>query len=316
VPDQAVVEQPVSRAAVRRPFREWFQYWVRDPASGLVYFSLHFLFLVLPIDLVSAFGGFFGWLTWKYRYADAQARIRQWYARLRPPQVAKDPDAAIRELFTHIGRVGAEFPALHRLWAAHRIAVEGAEHLLACRRADRPVIVMGVHTGNWEVIGPTLIGLGVRGFKVIYQPPPSRFVERGLVLARRRYGAILLRPGVGAARTALRHLADDRGVLLIYTDEERDGYICAPLFGRPYRARSNLVTTVRLSWASGAVIIPAFVERLGGARFRTTFLSPLELPAERTEAALTESVRRLDAAVTAMILPRLDQWYMLTQHRR
>ena len=103
---------------------------------------------------------------------------------------------------------------------------------------------------------------------------------------------------------------------MIYTDEERDGYICAPLFGRPYRARSNLVTTVRLSWASGAVIIPAFVERLGGARFRTTFLSPLELPAERTEAALTESVRRLDAAVTAMILPRLDQWYMLTQHRR
>jgi len=86
--------------------------------------------------------------------------------------------------------------------------------------------------------------------------------------------------------------------------------------GRPVRARSNLVTAVRLGWASGAVIIPAFAERLGGARFRTTFLPPIELPGERTEAVLTEQVRRLDAAVAAMVLPRLDQWYMLTQHRR
>ena len=283
----------------------------------LVYFSLHYLFLVLPIDLASAFGGFFGWLTWKYRYAEEQQRIRQWYARLCPPRGAKDPGAAIRALFINIGRVGAEFPTLHRLWAAERIAVDGAEHLLVARGANRPVIVMAVHTGNWEVVGPTLIGLGVRGARGFYWPPPNRFVEKGLVLARRRYGAILLRPSVGATRAALRYLTEERGVFLIYADDERDGYVNAPLFGRPVRARSNLVTAVRLGWASGAVIIPAFVERLGGARFRTTFLPPIELPGERTEAALTENVRRLDAAVAAFfVLPRLDQWYMLTQHRR
>ena len=304
-------------AATRRRFRGWYQYWIREPALGLLYFALHYTFLLLPIDFVSAFGGFFGWLTWKFRYAEAQLRIRQWYARLSTPRGnGKDPETAIRRLFVNIGRVGAEFPTLHRLWAAGRIAVDGAEHLLAARNADKPVIVMGVHTGNWEVIGPTLIGLGLRGFKGFYQPPPSRFVESGLLLARRRYGALPLRPGVAATRIALRHLAEERGVFLIYADEERDGYVCAPLFGRPIRMRSNLVTAVRLSWASGAVIIPAFVERLRGARFRTTFLPPLDLLAEQTQEALLDNVRRLDAAVAAMVLPRLDQWYMLTQQRR
>lgn len=304
-------------AAARGRFRAWYEYRVRDPFFGSLYFALHYLFLILPIDLVSAFGGFFGWLTWKYRYQDAQARIRQWYAHLSAYRdEARAPDDAVRALFVQIGRVAAEFPTLHRLWAAGRITVAGAEHLLAPRRAGSPVIVIGVHTGNWEVIGPTLIGLGLRGFKGFYQPPPSRFVHKGLLLARRRYGAIPLRPGIAATRAALRHLAQDRGVFLIYCDEERGGSVCGPLFGRSVPPRSNIVTTVRLSWASGAVVIPAFVERLGGARFRTTFLPPIELLADQTEEALVGNVKRLDGVVAGMILPRLDQWYMLTRHRR
>jgi len=294
-----------------------YRHWVREPLSGALFFALYYLFLLLPIDWVSTFGGMCGRLTWKYRYADEQQRIRRLYAALSAGQpTAREAEAAVKAVFVHIGRVGAEFATLHRLWRRGRIAVSGAEHLLSAREGGRPVIVMGVHTGNWEVIGPTMIGLGIRGARGFYQPLPNRFAHRLLVLSRRRYGAILLRPGIAATRAAYRHLVEDRGVFLIYADEERDGNVAAPLLGRPLPARSNIVTAVRLAWASGAQIVPAYVERLGGARFRTNFLPPVELVTEGAPGALLENVQRLDRTITPIVLGRLDQWYMLTQHRR
>jgi KDO2-lipid IV(A) lauroyltransferase len=152
-------------------------------------------------------------------------------------------------------------------------------------------------------------------FKFIYQPPRSRFEHQLAVAARERYGAIMLRPGVAAARIAHRLLVDERGVLLIYADDERNGHVSAPLFGRPIPQRANLLNIVRLAWASGAVVIPAYAERLQGARFRVTYLPPVELAPEETDpgAALYENVHRLDRIVTPLVLARLDQWYMLLE---
>jgi KDO2-lipid IV(A) lauroyltransferase len=112
-------------------------------------------------------------------------------------------------------------------------------------------------------------------------------------------------------------LVGQRGVLLIYVDEERRGQINAPLFGRQIPARSNLATVVRYAWASGAAIIPAYVERLEGARFRTIFLPPVGLAPEGEDrsGALVENVHRLDRIITPIVLNHLDQWYMLFEAR-
>jgi len=81
----------------------------------------------------------------------------------------------------------------------------------------------------------------------------------------------MLPSGVAGARTAHRHLVDQRGVLLVYADEERRGHVSAPLFGRPVPRRANVLNIIRLAWASRAVVIPAYAERLAGARFRVTY---------------------------------------------
>ena len=144
-------------------------------------------------------------------------------------------------------------------------------------------------------------------------PPRSRFEHKIAVDARARYGAIALRPGVAAARTARRLLVEERGVLLVYADEERRGHVSAPLFGRAIPPRANLLDIIRLAWASGAVVIPAYAERLGGARFRVTFLAPVELAPEGE--GLSENVQRLDRIITPLVRARLDQWYMLLEYR-
>jgi KDO2-lipid IV(A) lauroyltransferase len=293
----------------RMALRQWRRYWIRDPLLGALNYAIHYFCRALPLDLCAAFGGFLGRFNGRYRFQIVRDRVVNGYTALSGRQT--DADGAAMRLFDCIGRAMTEFSVLDRLWRAGRIAIEGAEHVTAERAAGRPVIVMGVHVNNWEVIGPALIGLGI-SFKFIYQPPRSRFEHRIAATARRRYGAVLLQPGVVAARTAHRLLVAEKGVLLIFADDERKGYVNAPLFGRPVQSRANLTTIARLAAASGAAVIPAYAERLGGARHRVVFLPPIELNA----AALADNVARLDAAITPIVLARLDQWYMLVDYYR
>jgi|SRR5579864_5724579 len=294
--------------------RQWRRYWLRDPLLGGLDFALHHAGRLLPTEWCSTIGGRLGILNGRYRYHATRERAERAYLRLAgdddPP---RDAAAAVMRLFDNVGRVMLEFSVLDRLWAEGRIAVAGSEHFLAARAAGRPVIVMGLHLGNWETIGPTIVGLGFRGFKAFYQPPRSRFEHKIALAARARYGVIVLRPGVAAARAARRLLVDERGVLLVYADEERHGHVSAPLFGRAIPQRANLLDIIRLAWVSGAALIPAYAERLGGAQFRVTFLAPVELAPEGD--GMSENIERLDNIITPLVRARLDQWYMLLEYR-
>ncbi len=303
---------------LRPALRQWRRYWIRDPLLGGIDYAIHYACRALPTEWCSAIGGVLGVVNGRYRYRAVRERAQRLYLSLTgAPAKPRDAEMAVTRLFGNVGRVMLEFSALDRLWAERRISVSGGEHLAAARASGRAVIVMGLHLGNWEIIGPTLVGLGCRGFKGFYQPPRSRFEHKIALAARRRYGAIALRPGVAAAREARRLLVEERGVLLVYADEERQGRVCAPLFGRTLPARANLTNIIRLAWASDAAIVPAYAERLGGAKFRVTCLPPATLMPEGDApgAALAENVRRLDAIITPLVLAHLDQWYMLLEHR-
>lgn len=300
---------------LRRRFWLWRRYWLRDPLFGGLDYLIHHGSRRLPTELASTIGDRLGRLHGRYRYHAERERAVRLYCRLRPAVAEGEAAAAVMRLFANAGRVMLEFSVIDRLWREGRIAVDGAKHLLAARAAGRPVIVMGLHLNNWEVIAPALSGLGLKGFKFVYQPPRSRFEHRIAVRARQRCGAIMLAPGVKAARVARRLLVEERGVLLIFADDERRGRVSAPLFGRPIPPRANLTTIARLAAASGAAVVPAYAER-DGARHTVSFLPPAELAPGDDGAAVTDNVRRLDAIITPLVRDRLDQWYMLLEYRR
>jgi KDO2-lipid IV(A) lauroyltransferase len=183
------------------------------------------------------------------------------------------------------------------------------------RAAGRPVLVMGVHLANWEVIAPTLTRLGHPPF-FIYQPPRNRFQHRIAVGVRRRCGATLLKPDRTGSRDAWRALVEKRDLLLMFVDEFVKGRVNAPSFGRPLRLRGNLANVVRLARASDAVVIPAHVERHDRTRFRVVFAAPAALARTDDEAAdLMENVRRLDALIGPIVLAHLEDWLMLHDFR-
>jgi Kdo2-lipid IVA lauroyltransferase/acyltransferase len=292
--------------------RAWRCHWLIDPLFGLIDYALHYGLRIGPIASCSAVGCALGVLSGRYRFHAWDRRARDNLRRLRP-ELGDGPrlDAILTRMWCQIGRVMTEFSVLDRLWPANRVTVSGSAPISAARAAGRPVIVMGLHLADWEVIAPTLTRL-LAPLYFVYQPPRNRFQHRIAVKVRRRCGAILLPPSLASTRQARRALVDERAALLMFVDELVKGRVNAPAFGRPLRARGNLATVVRLALASDALLVPAYVERQAGTRFHVRFEPPVELARDGgAETVLQENVRRLDALIAPIVLARLDQWLML-----
>ena len=297
--------------------RAFWRYWVIDVAMGVASYAMHFGLRRVPFGACSAIGAGLGVLIGRCRgFHRPDLPARATFARLRPQASKKrDLDLAMKRMCANIGRAYAEYNILDLLGAAGRITVTGQEYLAACRDRHRPIIVCGVHLTSWEVIGAALIALGYE-IHTLYRPAKNRFQDRIVVAVRtgqrvRKGGAKLIPPGPRGLRQAYRVLTE-RGLFLTWVDEAINGSPRVPAFGRPIYQRGNLAAVVRLARATGAELIPAYVERRVGGRFHTTFGAPIELiRAEDEKAALLANLRRLDELLSSIILPRLEDWWML-----
>jgi len=313
----AVLIRQLADPAARRSF---WRYWGADVAMGAGSYALHYSLRLLPFAACSAVGGILGvlvgWLRGSWR---ADAPPRAVFAQLRPESTGKQAlDNAMTRMCANIGRTYAEYNILDLLWPGGRITVTGAEHLAACQERAQPILVFGVHLASWEVIGAALLGLGYDVY-TLYRPAPNRFQDRIVVAVRtgarvKRSGAKMIPPGPSGARQAYRVLVERRGVFLTWADarKEGEGSVPVPAFGRPMEQHGNLSAVLRLARATGARLIPAYVERQTGARFHTVFGPPVELiRGEDEKAALLANLRNVDELLESIIVPRLDQWWML-----
>jgi KDO2-lipid IV(A) lauroyltransferase len=286
-----------------------FRYWIRDSIVGPINVVLHYSMMIVPIDVASAVGAFCGQLA-KYRYPQSDARAREVWKRLRPAEADQaSTDAAINRLWRNVGRTMVEFSVLHRLWGAGRIELVGQEHIVAARATGRPLAFIGIHLGNWETLGPSLVATG-NPFGAIYMLPDNRFDHFIATRARNRYGAELIRPERNAGRQAIRHLNEKR-TLLMYVDELARGRVWAPAFGRPLRTGGNLSYTLRIARKTNALVLPIYCLRQSEqARFKVTVLPPLQLRETADEDAdLMANLATIDAVLDPIIRANLDQWF-------
>src|SRR5262249_53276598 len=153
------------------------------------------------------------------------------------------------------------------------------EHLNAARAADRPVLGVALHLGNWEAMGVACQAIGYP-VTTLYLPEDTRF-ERLRSRMQKRYGSILVPAGPGAMRAAVEILSNKTNQFGIFIDEVFGGRQSSPAFGRPLKAEGNIAFAARLAWLTKAEVIPAYCLRVGDqARFKMIIHPPLELVRE------------------------------------
>ena len=281
-----------------------------ESIRGLIKTAVHHGLRLLPIDWCSAVGAM-GGKTAPARYPESDARARRVFRKLRPE--ASDPawlDAAMNRLWHNIGRTMAEYAVLDRLWGAGRIEVEGVEHFNAAKATGKPRIIMGLHLGNWEVIGPALIQCG-HPVNVVYLRPDSEFEHQIVIKVRNRYGVKLVNPTPFSPREAIRILQKNEEAFGIYVDELARNRVHAPAFGRKLQPTGNIAYVARLALMTGALVLPIYSVRIGErAQFKVNFLPPLDMvDTGDRDADVMANIARIDALIDPIVKANLDQWY-------
>lgn len=299
-------------AAGGKSRRKWLTHWFLDmPMDGLQWLTFHVL-SVLPISFVSAFGGHFARLVAPRLFPDAVHRAVTNLRWLEPTwSEAKVREVAARH-FEGIGRLRAEFCILHRLVPGGRVSVENGE-LARKTMQDGPVILVGMHIANWEVLSPVMAEFAIPVFDV-YEPQPSRMQTRLALKVRAKTGpegSVAYARSGNAARAAVKWLKEG-GALIMFCDEAVKEVSAAPFFGRPPHLNSNYAFAARLARMTGATLLPFHVLRHRGCRFTLRFSEPTRLaPMDRAADCLLDDVAMLNGIVEPTVRAHLDQWFWL-----
>ena len=272
-----------------------------------------------PPGVASGFGGSLAPLA-RRSMTGSDRNARTLFAALRPDW-AGDPaalDAASKRLWASVARTYAEVPVMRRLVEEKRVAISNVEILDAALASGRPVILAFVHTGNWELSGMDLAFRFAprRGF-AIYDPPLEPGRADLVMQVRREMPADFIEMSPLVWRHALARLKQPGGgVLWIAVDENFQGRITAPAFGRPLRFDGNIGKIVRLAMRTGAIIVPFYGERHPGLRFTTHMLPSQSFQGSADDdATVYEAIRRLDALLGGAVIGLLDQWYYALMYR-
>ncbi|WP_220790263.1 lysophospholipid acyltransferase family protein [Gluconacetobacter takamatsuzukensis] len=271
-------------------------------------FDLGFFFalrLVSP-TLCSGFGAWLGPRIMPRLYPVSLRRTRENFERLFPDRAPAELDRMMRDYMESQGRQMAEYSALPRLARQPGHIRHVGVGYLKERCATGPVIFMGLHTCNWEVLSQCMIDMGIT-MSLNYDPPVRRARHWIVRHVRLSGGLNLLPPGRQAVRPALQ-LLESGGHLLVFCDEGFNRRVRAPFFGRPATLESNYALVARLARKTGALICPVYLTRDRGTYFTMTVLEPFRLA---DESSLMDDVARLNAIVEPVIRDYAPQWYFV-----
>ena len=267
-------------------------------------------FGLLPLDWASAIGGALA------RAIGPRLGIskRAWLniARALPELSQAEIAEIIAGMWDNLGRVAAEYPHLRKLRVFDPrgvVETHGFEHMDQAVAAGRRMIIFSGHIANWEIGMLAAVQYGIEVAQ-IYRAANNPLVDR-MITRFRGIGGELIPKGTLAARRAIAVLRRGAHLTMLADQKMNDG-IPVPFFGRPAMTTSALAA---LALRFDCDVLPARVERLGGARFRLTVFPPLPLPRSADHHADVAALMvRINETLEGWIRDRPEEWFWV--HRR
>jgi KDO2-lipid IV(A) lauroyltransferase len=279
--------------------------WLEAGGAALFFAAMR----ALPIAAASALGGALARGIGPHLGVSGRAR-RNLRAAL-PGLDEGDVERTLRAMWDNLGRVAAEYPHLRRIRVfapGGRVATSGLEHLDRAVADGGRAIIFGGHLGNWEIAA---LAAGQYGIEVaqIYRALNNPIVDR-MIAHFRGTGSEFIPKGRVASRRALAALRRGAHVSLLVDQKLNDG-IAVPFFGRSAMTAPALAL---LALHFDCAVLPARVERVGGAHFRLTIEPPLPLPKTGERAAdVAALMAAVNATLEGWIRQRPEQWFWLHQ---
>jgi KDO2-lipid IV(A) lauroyltransferase len=268
------------------------------------------LLALLPIDCASALGAV---LARNIGPRLAISRRARHNLRNALPMLGEaESSRTIALMWDNLGRVVAEYPHLREIRVFDpdgRVETHGFEHMDHAVAAGRRMIIFSGHIANWEIGMLAAVQYGI-AVAQIYRAANNPLVDR-LIRRFRGNGGELIPKGPVAARRAIAVLRRGAHLTLLADQKMNDG-ISVPFFGR---AAMTAPALAALALRFDCDLLPARVERLGGARFRLTVFPPLLLPRSGDHHAdIAALMGEVNKTLEGWIRDRPEQWLWL--HKR
>lgn len=262
------------------------------------------VFKIMPLDMASGAGGRVGRMLGP-RLAASRKALRNLQEAM--PDLSKDEHIKILTgMWENLGRIMAEYPHLEQI-ARERVRFTDAELARRVLRDGGPCVLISGHLGSWEVaVQATLMQYG-RQVDITYRAPNNPWADRLLAKARTLGGKLRCYPkSREGGYELIKAMREGRAVAILIDQKYNEG-VAVPFFGRP--AMTNPVF-VQLARKFGYPIIPAQIERTGGAYYTVTLYDPLTTEGRETEDVIAQA----NALLEGWIRKRPEQWLWL--HRR
>jgi len=239
--------------------------------------------------------------------AGYRARVRANLALVLPDLPGPEVERIARAVPDNVGRTvieiysGPEFVA-HAV--SHPLTGGGVAALEAAHKANRPVILVTGHFGNYDASRAALIA---RGYRVgaLYMPMANRYFNEHYVKAISGIGTPVFPRGRAGLASMVRHLRSG-GMLGMLVDQHMRHGEELSFFGRP---ALTALSAAELALKYDALLVPTYaVRQPDGLSFEIIVEPPIPpgTPEEMTQA--------LNDSLEALVRKHIEQWFWI--HRR
>jgi Kdo2-lipid IVA lauroyltransferase/acyltransferase len=242
--------------------------------------------------------------------ANLQAAFPDW-----PPA---EVERVLGSVWENLGRVGAEFIHLDRLWHVAttgemdgiEFTPETIERFVRLRDDGKPALIFAAHLGNWELPALVAAAFGLNSL-ALYRPPAIPQIRKLVLETRSTRMGMLVPTSLGAPTVVADELA--RGIHAgMLVDQYNSRGVDVTFFGRRTKANPLLA---RLAHHIDCPIHGTRVVRLPGNRFRVDLTEAIEKPLDaQGELDIAATMQAINSVIEGWVREYPEQWLWL--HRR
>jgi KDO2-lipid IV(A) lauroyltransferase len=300
---------PTTPEPARTAPRRWTLHGLNN---GLIFSATYHGVRILPRSVSYAIGHVGTWLAWKTMASTREALAANLCAVFPHEDGAALERRALQTLRSYAVDV---IDFLRALGAsgddAQKMFIRSGERpiLQALLAHQRGIILVTGHYGNWE-IGSLLLRQALdKPLTIVAMSEPSPTVNRIRREIREALGAdtIEVRQSFDTALQIRRCLADNKVVAMLVDRHFGRDRVPVKLLGRD---AWFLRTPFLMAHASGAPLLPCFIERVAPSRFKTGLGEPIFVAADiPRDQAIQRSAQAVADALSARVLEHPELWY-------